>query len=116
MYGRQLNIHGTVGVVFDALSADDRSERLAPASSSKGAARCPSLRAIYIEGPPGWDVHGQNERRNLLNLVAKCLRSRAGNACKLKALTFQSFLPIDPAGTEDLLEEMKKLVDNVIIL
>ncbi|KAI1794333.1 hypothetical protein LXA43DRAFT_135833 [Ganoderma leucocontextum] len=98
---------GSIGIAFTALAREAELEL--PGATSKGAARCPSLKAVRVEGRSFGDLLEREESRRFLSIVVRCLRSREGYARKLDTLTLRSFLQ------NEAYVELEGLVDKVEI-
>ena len=74
--------------------------------------RCPSLKAIRVEGSSlaAWSLLEGQELLRFLDTILGCLQSREGYARRLETLTLRSFLPGEAGG------ELEALVDRVEIL
>ena len=93
------------GIVFTALMRE-----AAPAAATNGVVRCPSLKAICVEGSLPSVLLSPEESRRFLDLIVASLRTREGHARKLETLTMRSFLRNEAYG------ELEELVDKVEIV
>ena len=114
-----LAVHGwkeswtkTIGSPFKALAKEADTGLPTATNSTKGVVRCPSLKAIRVEGSSlaAWSLLEGQELLRFLDTVLGCLQSREGYARRLETLTLRSFLPGEAGG------ELEALVDRVEIL
>ncbi|KAM5543448.1 hypothetical protein V8D89_002699 [Ganoderma adspersum] len=110
LHGWKESWTGTIGLPFKALTKETDMGLPATTGSTKGIARCPSLKTVRVEGYSAWALLDGQELHQFLDIVVECLQSREGYARRLETLTLRSFLRDEACG------ELEALVDKVEIL